>query len=191
MFLRAYPTAGFPDQTAINAACAGRTFYLRERWNFLLGASHSAGDWIEPRIIHCTGVAKPWFHRDAFLGELYRCHRRQTPFPLTEPRAVYRSKARLMLILLTGRRKYWYRFLMGGAPAPLSRPISPPAASGLINLLFRRNVCRICSPESLEAEEAGRDLDYDLFTDRRGDLRVCVWEDAARSLRRSTAPDKS
>jgi lipopolysaccharide biosynthesis glycosyltransferase len=112
-FLRAHPTAGFPDQTAINAACTGRTFYLRERWNFLLGASHSVGDWVEPRIIHCTGVAKPWFHRDAFLGELYRCHRRQTPFPLTEPRAVYRSKARLMLILLTGRRKYWYRFLIG------------------------------------------------------------------------------
>jgi UDP-glucose:(glucosyl)LPS alpha-1,3-glucosyltransferase/UDP-D-galactose:(glucosyl)LPS alpha-1,3-D-galactosyltransferase/UDP-glucose:(galactosyl)LPS alpha-1,2-glucosyltransferase len=103
----------FRDQTGINAACAGRTCYLHERWNFLLGAGHSVGDWVGPRIIHCTGAAKPWLHRDAFLGELYRYHRRQTPFPLAEPRAVYRSKARFLWDLLIGRRRYWYRFLIG------------------------------------------------------------------------------
>jgi hypothetical protein len=72
------------------------------------------GDWVEPRIVHCTGSpARPWLHRDAFLGELYRCHRRETPFPLAEPRAIYPSKTRLLLYLLGGRRKYWYRFLVG------------------------------------------------------------------------------
>jgi lipopolysaccharide biosynthesis glycosyltransferase len=111
-FRRAYPAAGFADQTAINAACAGRIFYVHEHWNFLLGAGHSVGNWVGPRIIHCTGVAKPWLHRNAFLGELYRCHRRQTPFPLAEPRAVYPSKARLLLYLLGGRRRYWYQFLI-------------------------------------------------------------------------------
>ena len=103
---------GFLDQTAINAACAGRICYVHERWNFLLGAGHSVGNWVGPRIIHCTGVAKPWLHRNAFLGELYRCHRRQTPFPLAEPRADCPSKTRLLLYLLGGRRRYWYQFLI-------------------------------------------------------------------------------
>jgi lipopolysaccharide biosynthesis glycosyltransferase len=110
-FCRDNLTAGFTDQTAINTACAGRILYVHERWNFQLGAIHSLDHW-GPRIIHCTDPAKPWLHRDAFLGELYRCHRRQTPFPLAEPRAIYRSNARVLLEMLGGRRKYWYRFLI-------------------------------------------------------------------------------
>lgn len=112
-FRRASSAVGLADQTAINAACAGRILYVHERWNFQLGASHSVRDWGDgPRIIHYTDPAKPWLYRDAFLGELYRCHRRQTPFPLAEPRAVYRSKDRVLLGMLGGRRKYWYRFLI-------------------------------------------------------------------------------
>lgn len=110
-FLRSHPGAAFPDQTAISAACAGRIRHLDERWNFQLGASHSVLSWVGPRIVHCTDPAKPWLHRDAFLGELYRCHRRQTPFSLDESRAVHRSSARVLLAMLGGRRKYWYRFL--------------------------------------------------------------------------------
>jgi len=112
-FKRASSTVGFADQTAINAACAGRICYVHERWNFQLGAGHSVDNWVGPRIIHCTDSAKPWLYRDSFLGELYCCHRRQTPFPLAEPRSVYRSKARVMLEMLGGRRKYWYRLLIG------------------------------------------------------------------------------
>ncbi len=103
----------FPDQTAINAICAGRMLLVPETWNFMLGENRRRLDrWTPPRIIHCTGGMKPWLYRDAFFAALYLHHRNQTPFPLAAPRAVYRSGPRRLLNLAVGRRKYWYQLIM-------------------------------------------------------------------------------
>jgi len=83
---------GFLDQTAINAACAGRICYVHERWNFLLGAGHIGGQL--GRAAHHS------LHRrrqtvapsQRVLGRALPLHRRQTPSRWPEPRAACPSK---------------------------------------------------------------------------------------------------
>jgi lipopolysaccharide biosynthesis glycosyltransferase len=123
-----------PDQTAINVICAGAggILYIDESWNLMLGAGwRKPTVWIEPRIIHCTGYAKPWLFSDVQFEALYAYHRKQTPFPLSA-RPRYRSPIRYFFNLLIGRRKYWHRLIMTRRTADfthdyLSRRVPTPA----------------------------------------------------------------
>jgi len=95
----------FLEQTAINAACAGKIAHVRDEWNFMLSQVKKLEHRRSPFIIHCTGPVKPWLHRDAFFADIYYHHRNQTPFPMGRP-GLYRSKLRTFINLLLGRRKY-------------------------------------------------------------------------------------
>jgi lipopolysaccharide biosynthesis glycosyltransferase len=101
-----------PDQTAINLVCQGRKLFLPNGWNLMLGHSplRLQGDAL--RILHWTAFLKPWRYRDALFGAVYLYHRSQTPFPMTPPARVHRSRLRRLLNLLAGRPKYWRRVIL-------------------------------------------------------------------------------
>jgi lipopolysaccharide biosynthesis glycosyltransferase len=97
-----------PDQTGINAVCAGRIMRIATEWNVLLNDIKRPEQWLVPRIVHCTSAIKPWLYRDALFASIYLYHRNQTPFRIKPP-AAHRSRLRSTLNLALGRRKYWDR----------------------------------------------------------------------------------
>lgn len=112
-YLARNPDLRWPDQTAINAVCAGRIRIIPPEWNITLGdCSQRFGADAVPRILHWTGPFKPWLFSDAPLGDVYLQHRNHTPFELEEPLQVYRSTWRRALNMALGRPKYWKRYLL-------------------------------------------------------------------------------
>lgn len=98
------------EQSAINIMAAGRIKLISELWNLMLHTMDGRRlGTIEPRVIHSTGMMKPWLVSDAPLGAIYRCHRNLTPFPLDRFLPNHRSRLRVALNLLALRRKYWRR----------------------------------------------------------------------------------
>lgn len=95
------------DQTIINAVAAGRIRTISEKWNFMLnGSPEQRIPSIAPRIIHYAGPCKPWLYRDAMFEPIYLCHRNSTPYPITAPTELYRSRLRFVFNLILRRRKY-------------------------------------------------------------------------------------
>lgn len=100
-----------PDQSAINAVCANQIMLLDDSWNYRVSGRQRLMR--RPRIIHFTGLLKPWLYSNVAFAQLYEHHRSQTPFPMLElPRIGYRPLWRRVLNLMIGRPKYWRRFLM-------------------------------------------------------------------------------
>ncbi len=98
----------FADQSLINAAAIGRTKTIPEYWNYMLhkrALQYEAP--VVPRIIHFTGMRKPWKHRDTMFTAIYVFHRNFTPFPVEAPRTRYRSSFRTLLNLIFLRKKHW------------------------------------------------------------------------------------
>lgn len=100
-----------PDQSAINAVCANQIMLLDDSWNYRVSGRQQLMR--RPRIIHFTGMLKPWLYSNVAFAQLYGHHRSQTPFPMLElPQIGYRPLWRRVLNLMIGRPKYWRRFLM-------------------------------------------------------------------------------
>jgi lipopolysaccharide biosynthesis glycosyltransferase len=100
-----------PDQSAINAVCANQIVLLDDSWNYRVSGRQRLMQC--PRIIHFTGMLKPWLYSNVAFAQLYGHHRSQTPFPMLElPQIGYRPLWRRVLNLMIGRPKYWRRFLM-------------------------------------------------------------------------------
>jgi lipopolysaccharide biosynthesis glycosyltransferase len=91
------------DQDALNAVLGGRRLALHPRWNLMnsmlsfpdaadvLGGEALAEALADPAIRHFEGPAdnKPWHLLCGWEGrDLYRRHRRQTPWPRTWPEGV-------------------------------------------------------------------------------------------------------
>jgi Glycosyl transferase family 8 len=104
-FARGHKLA-YPEQTSINAVCAGRIIFLADEWNYMPADMRRAYRGQALHIVHWT-VWKPWLYCDAPFGPIYLYHRNQTPFPASAPSAVYRSTLRRLLNLILGKAKYW------------------------------------------------------------------------------------
>lgn len=103
----------YGEQTAINAVAAGRIKIISDEWNFMLHKCDTEGySPTTPSIIHCTGLRKPWLHRDAMFVPIYLYHRNATPFPMNGPTTLYPSRLHFIISLLLLRRKYWRRLLV-------------------------------------------------------------------------------
>jgi lipopolysaccharide biosynthesis glycosyltransferase len=102
----------YGEQTAINVIASGRIEIISEVWNFMLHKVDTEGySPTIPRIIHCTGLRKPWLHRDAMFVPIYLHHRNSTPYPTKAPVTIYPSRFHFVLSLLLLRRKYWRRLI--------------------------------------------------------------------------------
>ena len=104
------PELGWPDQDALNLLAASRRVALHPRWNVMNSftfrpqlAAETFGEQAlteakaSPGIRHFEGpsIAKPWHARhDRGEQELYRRHRRQTPWPRVRYEGSPRERAR-------------------------------------------------------------------------------------------------